>query len=166
MNFELYSMHSLFPCLLFSKVLPEIMQGRADRTRQRIAAKVVPATIPCRSRRMVDSWKPGRPFAFRGNSINGLGGGFQMKGLHRPSLAGRRAVYFLFAWHWAIFRYYSLSLACQTESRATSPGQKSDGGAKILADFFLTDCCAPCFFGRNIFAVPVGGFLQWRKLVK
>jgi CspA family cold shock protein len=31
-------------------------------------------------------------------------------------------------------------------------------GVLIPADFFLPDCCAPCFFGGNIFAVSVGGF--------
>jgi CspA family cold shock protein len=31
-------------------------------------------------------------------------------------------------------------------------------GMLFPADFFLPDCCAPCFFGGNIFAVFVGGF--------
>jgi hypothetical protein len=46
--------HSLLRCLLFSKVLPEIMQGRADKTSQGIVARAVPATIICRCRRMAD----------------------------------------------------------------------------------------------------------------
>jgi hypothetical protein len=39
MNFEIMLMQSLLYCLLFSKVLPEIMQGRADKTRQGITAR-------------------------------------------------------------------------------------------------------------------------------
>jgi hypothetical protein len=58
--------------------------------RQGIAAKVAPATIPCRSSIMADPIFTGRPFAFGGNAINGLGGGSQMKGLHRGEFDGGR----------------------------------------------------------------------------
>jgi len=67
MNLDIAYFHSLFLCLLFPKASNKTRQSSQEG--QGIAAKVVPATIPCRSRRMADSRKPGRPFAFGGNSI-------------------------------------------------------------------------------------------------
>jgi hypothetical protein len=39
MDFKIYYIHSLLPCLLFSKVLPEIWPGTADKMRQGRAAR-------------------------------------------------------------------------------------------------------------------------------
>jgi len=84
MNFEIYFIYSLHHCLLFSKVLSERMQGMADKKRQGITARVVLATIPCRSRRMADSWKPGRPFLLMGNPLVKLPAEGKRNACHPP----------------------------------------------------------------------------------